>query len=475
MAVNVTYNCKLYFLSYPSRTFFIMSTIYRPIYHFSPPQGWINDPNGLVYYKGLWHLFYQHQPDQLQHGPMHWGHAISRDLATWEHRPIGIYPDELGTIWSGSAAVNRREDGSEELVACFTQGDTERGQIQSLAFSHDDGKTWQMYEGNPVLPNDRPDFRDPKIFRYDDRWIMVVSGGHEAQFYASNNLTDWTLLSTFPAPQPNWIWECPDLLQVDGQWILIVSFIVPGATVDDSSCTRYWIGQFDGTRFTPDTGPHRLSFGPDDYAAVSWSDAPDRRKVISGWMSHWLYAHATPTDGENWRGAMTLPRELSIRNGALIQQPPHELLQRRGAPIAFDGNGVAFESEVYESEAYELEAEIDLTNLQQPAVGFNLRIGPDEVTRVMYDAAKGELAVDREQSGQVDFWPDFARTFRAPLQVADGVLKLRIFVDRCSIEVFAQDGEVYGAALIFPRANSQGIEFTGKDTQLRKAVLYPYS
>ena len=444
-----------------------MPTIYRPIFHFSPPQGWINDPNGLVHHNGLWHLFYQHEPTQLRHGPMHWGHAVSHDLIHWKHWPIAIYPDKLGTIWSGSAAVNIREDGTEELVACFTQSDAGLGQLQSLAFSHDGGKTWQMYEGNPVLTSDRPDFRDPKIFRYGGHWVMAVSGGHEAHFYASPNLTEWTLLSTFPAPQPGWIWECPELLEVDGQWILIVSFIIPGSVTTAGSRTHYWIGAFDGTRFVPQTEPRVLSFGPDDYAAVSWNNAPEGRKLIIGWMSQWNYAALTPTHDENWRGAMTLPRELSIKDGVLRQNPAQELRALRGQAVSFDGSGFAFTGETYE-----IEAEIDITSLQSQ-VGFSLRVGENESTRVLYDPARGELSIDRAQSGQTDFSPEFAGSFRAAPEVTDRVLTLHIFVDRCSVEVFAQDGALYGAALIFPSADSQGIAFIGEGARVKRAVLYP--
>lgn len=446
-----------------------MPTIYRPLFHFSPPQGWMNDPNGLVYYKGLWHLFYQHMPTQLQHGPMHWGHAVSRDLARWDNWPIAIYPDELGTIWSGSCAVNERADGTQELVAAYTQGDTERGQIQSIAFSDDEGRTWRKYENNPVLTSERPDFRDPKIFRFEDQWIMAVSGGREAHFYASPNLTDWTLLSTFPSPQGDWIWECPDLLQADGQWILIVSFIVPGASAAQGSRTMYWIGEFDGNTFIPESGPHSLSFGPDDYAAVSWSDAPQNRRIIIGWMSHWNYAGSIPTAAENWRSLMTLPRELSIVDGALRQMPPHELQTLRGDALHFDENGIDFQGATYE-----VEAEIEL-NPEQSEVGFRLRTGENEATQVLYNVDKSELVIDRAQSGQSGFHSEFAAVFRAPLEVQDGVLKLRIFVDRCSVEVFAQDGALYGAALIFPSEGSDGIRFIGKGARIRHGAIYPMS
>ena len=428
----------------------------------------MNDPNGLVYFQGWWHLFYQHEPNQLVHGPMHWGHAKSRDLAHWEHRPIALYPDELGTIWSGSIAV---DDGGEResprLVACFTQAQTPRGQIQSLAFSEDAGTNWQFYEGNPVLTSERPDFRDPKIFWHRGRWIMVVSGGHEAHFYASTDLVQWNFLSSFPAPHANWIWECPDLIEVNGQWLLLVSFIVPGAPVTQGCFTHYWIGDFDGQRFAPQSGPHLLSFGPDDYAAVSWSDAPDERKILIGWMSQWGYAASTPTADENWRGALTLPRELFIEDEILKQRPPRELHALRGAAIAFDQTNFSIEGD-----AYELEAEIDISSLTSETVGFHVRVGAGQATQILFSPARGELVLDRTQSGQSDFHADFGAAFRAPLAVQDGVLKLHLFVDRCSVEVFAQDGALYGAALIFPDAQSRGIEFVGEGAVIKRGVFY---
>jgi len=448
-----------------------MSIRFRPRFHFSPPSGWMNDPNGLVYSQGWWHLFYQHEPHQLKHGPMHWGHAASRDLFNWEARPIAFYPDELGTIWSGSAAQYEQEDGAAPtLVACYTQADTPRGQIQSLAFSRDGGTTWAPSPRNPVLTSQRPDFRDPKIFRHGQEWRMVVSGGHEAHFYASPDLLNWTLLSTFPSPHAGWIWECPDLLEVDGQWVLLVSFIIPDGGVTAGSQTHYWIGDFDGTRFHPHSEMRRLSFGPDDYAAVSWSDAPDARKVLIGWMSQWGYADRLPTEGENWRGAMTLPRELSLVDGVLRQNPPRELRALRGEAIAFDESGLDAHGETFE-----IEAEIDVSNLRAPEVGFHLRVGPDEATKVLFNVAEGTLTLDRTRAGQSDFHPEFATAFSAPLALQDGIFHLHLFVDRCSVEVFAGEGALYGAALIFPSPQSQGIAFIGEGAHVRRGVFTPLS
>lgn len=443
-----------------------MKSLYRPLYHFSPPRGWANDPNGLVWHDAWWHLFYQHAPS-VDAGAMHWGHAASRDLSHWQHFPIALYPDANGVIFSGSAAGRQVENGADELVACFTYA-SENRQTQGLAFSRDGGTTWEKPAANPVLEFHRPDFRDPKIFRHENRWIMVVTAGPELHFYASPDLFDWTLLSTFPAPFEVWTWECPDLFPLGDAWVLSASFIVPGSSPRDGSGTRYFLGDFDGTRFTARREPQRVSFGPDDYAAITWNDAPDGRRILLGWMSHWAYAQQTPTGEEGWRGAMTLPRELSLHGDTLLQNPPRELLARRGEATSFDENDLDFRGD-----AYEIEAEIDLAELTENEVGFALRVGESEATRVFYDVTRGELCLDRTRAGRSDFHAEFAGAWRAPLHI-EGALKLRIFVDRCSVEVFAQGGALYGAALIFPSATSCGVSFEGRGARIRRGVIYRY-
>ena len=220
-----------------------------------------------------------------------------RSQGIWLTGSIGQSPC-TPTIWaqffSGSTAALDKHKEEGELVTCFTHSG-DRRQVQSLAFSRDEGKTWTKYGGNPVLTSDRLDFRDPKIFRYGSEWRMIVAAGFEAQIYASSNLTKWSFLSTFPSPVPNCTWECPDLVEIAGKWILIASLIIPNSLPREGNNSRYWLGAFDGTTFTPESGPHSLSLGPDDYAAVSWNNVPNQRKVIVGWMSHWTYANQTMT------------------------------------------------------------------------------------------------------------------------------------------------------------------------------------
>ncbi|MFZ0711245.1 MAG: glycoside hydrolase family 32 protein, partial [Terrimicrobiaceae bacterium] len=436
---------------------------YRPVFHFSPARGWMNDPNGLVWHNGRWHLCYQHAPDHVCWDPgMHWGHAVSRDLTHWEHWPIALYPDELGSIFSGSAAL--REE--RELVACFTHAH-ERGQTQSLAFSQDEGKTWKKYERNPVLTSDRRDFRDPKIFCYGSEWRMVLAAGLDAQIYASSNLTEWKLLSAFPSPIRDCTWECPDLIEIDGQWILMGSLILPNSLPKEGNNTRFWLGDFDGVAFTARSGPHALSLGPDDYAAVSWSNAPERRTVIIGWMSHWTYANQTPTQDEGWRGAMTMPRVLSLSNGVLTQRPPEEFLKMRGQP------SLITEDFSFNARAFEIELELDLTQLRAAETGIRFWNDAGEFLQIIYNQETGEIRIDRTQSRNVAFHPDFAGVFRSPLPFQDRRLKLNIFVDHCSIELFAQEGLLYGAALVFPTAAWHKLDLIGDGTAITHGAFYP--
>lgn len=303
---------------------------FRPGFHFSPPTSWANDPNGLVYYEGSYHLFYQYHPYSNKWGPMHWGHAISEDLIHWQHAPIALFPDEHGAIFSGCCVVDWNNSSglfkdSHGLVAIFTHADIhpETGQPrqrQSLAYSSDKGQTWQKYNGNPVLAeNDLIDFRDPKVFWHaqSKRWIMAIVAGDHVRFYASDNLREWSLTGKFGREEGSHdgVWECPDLFQLPAddtgrsKWVLIIS-IGDNPNCPEGSRTQYFIGEFDGKTFINDNPSDHilwLDYGRDNYAGVTWSDIPeqDGRRVIIGWMSNWKYANETPT--YSWRGAMTLP------------------------------------------------------------------------------------------------------------------------------------------------------------------------
>ncbi len=303
---------------------------HRPQIHFTPKTGWMNDPNGMVYYNGIYHLFFQHYPDSTVWGPMHWGHATSTDLVHWQEQPIALYPDSMGYIFSGSAVMDVNntsgfgQNGKVPMVAIFTHHDMKKEkekrvnvETQSIAYSLDEGKTWTKYEGNPVIKNPGiRDFRDPKVSwnEQTNKWIMTLATTDRITFYSSPNLKDWTRQSDFGKEYGahGGVWECPDLfaLNYKGEkiWILVVN-INPGGP-NGGSATQYFTGRFDGHTFTPfQTDTRWLDYGPDEYAGITWSNTGDR-KIFMGWMSNWQYANLVPT--QNWRSAMTIARELGI-------------------------------------------------------------------------------------------------------------------------------------------------------------------
>ena len=304
---------------------------HRPQIHFSPAAKWMNDPNGMVFFNNTYHLFYQYYPDSTVWGPMHWGHAISKDVVHWEHMPIALYPDSLGYIFSGSAVVDINntsglgKDGKPPMIAIFTHHDTvglnarrNDFQNQSIAYSLDEGKTWTKYANNPVVKNPGiVDFRDPKVMWFEEqqKWVMTLATKDRITFYSSKNLVDWTKESEFgeQVGAHGGVWECPDLfpLNYNGEkiWVLLVS-INPGGP-NKGSATQYFTGKFDGKNFTPfHTEIRWIDHGPDDYAGVTWSNTGDR-KIFLGWMSNWQYADRVPTSP--WRSAMTVPRDLGIK------------------------------------------------------------------------------------------------------------------------------------------------------------------
>jgi len=458
---------------------------FRPAYHFTPPSNWMNDPNGMVYYKGEYHLFYQHHPDGLTWGPMHWGHAVSRDLVHWHHRPIALAPDEHGTIFSGSVVVDWHDttgffDGGSGLVAIFTHNDENQAagnlrQRQSLAYSKDEGRTWMKYEGNPVLAEPLPDFRDPKVMWHESssRWVMVVAAGDHVRLYVSPNLIEWSLTGTFGAKDGSHegVWECPDLFELpvgesgERKWVLIVS-IGDHPDYPEGSRTQYFIGEFDGRTFSNDHSPETvlwLDYGRDNYAGVTWSDVPeeDGRRLFIGWMSNWKYANLTPTPG--WRGAMTVPRELALRRGEdgirLFQRPVRELerLRRDGK----QWRDVRVGPEHPFAPAVPLE-QMDIRAVLRPGnaveTGIRLRSSNGGHTTIGYDSRNQVLFIDRSGSGLTDFHPQFACRHETELRLDNGLVELRILVDRCSVEVFANDGQIAMTDLVFPEGNVLGVE-----------------
>ncbi len=457
---------------------------YRPQYHFTPEANWMNDPNGMVYYAGEYHLFYQYHPYGLQWGPMHWGHAVSKDLVHWEQLPIALAPDDNGTIFSGSAVVDWNntsgfQTGTEKpLVAMYTQ-DKNGTQVQSIAYSNDKGRTWTKYSENPVIPNPGlSDFRDPKVFWHEDsqKWVMVLAAGDRIKIYTSTNLKQWTFASDFGQGQGSHggVWECPDLFQlpVDGsstqkKWVLQIS-LGNGAAAGGSGM-QYFVGTFNGTTFVNDNDASKVlwtDYGKDFYAAVSWSDIPasDGRRIWLGWMSNWQYANDVPTSP--WRSAMTIPRTLELKTLSegirLVQTPVTELQSIRGAVNTWTNKTITPTSSNLltgvTGDAVEINAEFDVSGSTATEFGFNVRKGGSQYTKIAYDKNTAQLSIDRTNSGNVSFNPTFTGKHNATMQPVNGKIKLRIFVDRSSVEVFGNDGQKVLTDIILPNLSSKDLE-----------------
>jgi fructan beta-fructosidase len=469
---------------------------FRPQFHFTPARNWMNDPNGMVFFEGEWHLFYQYNPYGDRWGHMSWGHAVSRDLVRWEHLPLALAEEDGIMIFSGSAVVDWKntsgfgKNGQPPLVAIYT-GHRKGRQDQRIAFSNDRGRTWTKVPGGPVLDLQMADFRDPKVFWHEatSRWVMTVALPTEKKvhFYASPDLKQWRYVGEFgPAGATSGLWECPDLfpLSVEGggtQWVLIVN-INPGGPAGGSG-SQYFTGEFDGGRFVADGGTKDArwaDYGADFYAGVSWSDVPksDGRRVWLGWMSNWQYAQDVPTSP--WRSAMTVPRALSLRRTPaglrLVQQPVAELAQLRGpSPLEFAGGTFAAAAEwlaAQEDLPALLDVDMAFTSVSGKApFSVHLHTGKDERTSLTFDPARHRLVVDRTASGRAGFHRDFSARHDAPLRIIDDGARIRLLLDASSLEVFAQGGETSLTELIFPAAGSRGLSIASEgDTPNVKAI-----
>jgi len=411
--------------------------VYRPQIHFSPRAHWINDPNGMVYYNGTYHLFFQYHPNSSVWGPMHWGHAISSDMINWKEQPIAIYPDSIGTIFSGSAIVDKDnttgfgKNGQTPLVAIFTQHNTaaEKAgrndfQNQSLAYSLNNGKTWTKYSANPVLKNPGiTDFRDPKVMWYEPskKWIMTLATKDRISFYSSKNLKSWTKESEFGATAGahGGVWECPDLFTLDDNgkkvWVLIVN-LNPGGP-NKGSATQYFLGDFNGNTFTPyNTNIKWIDYGPDEYAGITWSNTGNR-KIFLGWMSNWLYAERVPT--ETWRNAMTVPRELKLQHVGkdllIASQPVKELANTQSKPIIVSDVKINKSIDVA-GIAGKIKFPCRLNLHFEEANNFSLTVSNDmgEQLIVGYDKKQNQYFIDRSKSGKTAFQKEFAARHVAP-------------------------------------------------------------
>ena len=476
---------------------------YRPEYHHTPLYGWMNDANGLVYKDGEYHLYFQYNPYGSKWGNMHWGHSVSKDLVHWEHLNPAIARDTLGHIFSGSTVIDKNNSagyGKDAMIAFYTSASDEHGQIQCMAYSNDNGRTYTKYEKNPILTpfDELKDFRDPKVFWYEpaQKWYMIVSADKNMRFYSSTDLKQWEYLSQFGegyGVQPNQF-ECPDFIQlpVDGnkdnmKWVMIVN-INPGCPFGGSA-TEYFIGDFDGKEFKCDTDKSVtkwLDFGKDHYATVCFSNTGDRIIAVP-WMSNWQYANVTPI--RQYRGANALPRELSLytKNGEIYMAAnvvkETEALRkstRNIESISVEGETVI--DSITDGLNSGVELEMDIVPGKAQTVGFDIMNAKGEKTKIYLDLKSGRAVMDRTESGLIAFGEkaephfkenhdrrktesinyinDFALGTWAPLSLCEGKsYHLNVFVDKCSVELFVDGGRIAMTNLVFPTEVYNSLRF----------------
>ena len=413
---------------------------FRSIYHHTPVYGWMNDPNGMFYKDGVWHLYYQYNPYGSQWENMTWAHSTSTDLIHWKNHGEVIQPDALGTIFSGSSVVDKENTagfGKDAVVAFYTSAGA--AQTQSIAYSTDNGETFKKYVNNPILTSDVPDFRDPNVFWNEEvkQWNLILAAGQQMNIYSSKNLKDWKYESSFGEGYGNHggVWECPDLLKMGDKWVLICN-INPGGPFGGSA-SQYFVGSFDGHKFTCESKPEVtkwMDYGKDHYATVSFSNAPDGRIVVLPWMSNWQYANQVPT--QQFRSANGLPRDLG-----LYSYNGEDYVSVKPSPEVF----AAFEKKP--SGRLQSAAYIEVTNIKSNA---SIVLSNDKGERVtmVYDGKNATFSMDRTESGVTDFHSDFKAKTVAP---TNGVIKsMQIFIDRCSIEAFDTEGKVAMTNLVFP-------------------------
>jgi len=466
---------------------------FRPAYHHTPAYGWMNDPNGMFYKDGVYHLYFQHNPYGSTWGNMNWGHSYSTDLVHWTYAGDAITPDAWGTVFSGSAVVDKDNSagfGRNAIVAFYTSakptpwGDA---QMQSIAYSTDDGKTFEKYPGNPVITSTEKDFRDPHVFRHEatGRWIMILAAGQEMRIYSSANLKDWTYESSFGKEYGSHagVWECPDLfeLPVEGtsekKWVLVCN-INPGGPFGGSA-TQYFTGTFDGHKFTCDTKPEVtkwMDYGKDHYAAVSFDNAPDGRRVMIAWMSNWQYANQVPT--VQFRSANAIARDVYLFRDKGVDyvgsRPVAEMTALRGDAVV---SKKATLGELSVKKMFKTPSgayEIDLAMAPQDGATVKLMLSNQkgEYVTVVYDGNMGTLSFDRRQGGDNKFSELFPAVTTAP--VHGKLTSLRVFVDKSSVEVFGNDGRAVMTNLVFPSEPYNSLTLgSDKKTAVSSLKVYP--
>ena len=447
---------------------------YRPLVHFTPPFGWLNDPNGLVYKDGEYHLFYQYHPTDSVWGPMHWGHAVSRDLLSWTHLPIALAPVALGVCFSGTAMVDKGDksglfDGNDGLLAYYTitADNALFNQSQGLAYSSDNGRHWTKYAGNPVIANPGfEDFRDPKVFWHEQTqaWIMLTTVGQQIAIYRSMDAKTWLFSSFFGeehGAHDERAWECPDLFEISVEgskqtrWVLIVG--VQRGAYSGGSGTQYFVGQFDGEQFTNENTPETvlwLDYGRDFYATQTWSDIPttDGRRIGISWMSNWLYANQVPT--QSWRSAMTIPQELTLKDTpdgfrlchAFIRELEALCLHQEAAADKTQATPGAVFSFNW-SDAHRLQFSLALKD------NSSLVLQPMNELEFTFTVQKGQLTLRCQRHGQIgvaEFDEHFPHDFTVALG-ANRSLNADLLLDRSSAELLLDGGRYAITNLVFPK------------------------
>src|SRR5579871_3300534 len=468
---------------------------HRPQVHFSPRQHWINDPNGMVYFNGIYHLFFQYYPDGNKWGPMHWGHAESNDMIYWREMPIALYPDSLGYIFSGSAVVDSNntsgfgKEGKTALVAIFTHHDpkgeakgTDDFQNQSLAFSIDNGDTWTKYSGNPVLKNPGiKDFRDPKVMWYapEKKWVMTLATKDRITFFSSPDLKNWKKESEFGENlgAHEGVWECPDLFSLDDKgkklWVMIVNIGSGGP--NKGSATQYFLGQFDGNKFIPlDHKIRWLDYGPDEYAGITWSNTGNR-KIFLGWMTNWLYANDVPTT--IWRNAMTIPRELKIKhtaNDIIVSAEPVKELNKIESGKTLIENISSTKNFDLSKKINQIKFPCRLNISIDATTNFAVVLSNDknEKTAIGYDKDNHQFYIDRTKSGKTDFQKNFAAKHFAPRFSTNHALNISLIIDVSSVELFADDGMTVMTETFFPTKDYNNIKIESRENLSIKKIEY---
>ncbi len=446
---------------------------FRPAYHHTPLYGWMNDPNGMFYKDGVWHLYYQYNPYGSKWQNLSWGHSTSVDLIKWESHPVALEPTGLGMVFSGSCALDTNNTagyGEDAVLGLYTSADV--SQTQSLAWSKDNGETFELYPANPVITLET-EARDPNMFWDNDakQWVLVLAHAleHEMLVFTSPDMKEWTLQSSFGKGlgAQGGVWECPDLFQlpVEGsdekKWVLVCN-LNPGGPFGGSA-TQYFIGDFDGKTFEADVDsdgniPTKwMDFGKDHYATVSWSDAPGNRRTVIGWMSNWQYAAEVPT--MQYRSANTLPREIGLFKApdgqiyASSQPSPELTALRDNLALKVRKTNVNKKWRTYDLPTNNggiCEILFDVDAKKSRIVDFELKNNNGEKVVMQYDVAAHTLSFDRRESGIVDFSQDFPAVTIAPTFETDNKISLRIFIDRSSIEIFGNDGDFVMTNLVFP-------------------------